>query len=245
MIPYPGHIIEVGNTEKDILFAIKTRLNELGYGPLTPSIANYGLQTMKVVKKFQFDNYLIRDGEIGELTWTRLFGVRGVKTVSSTIFRIRMVEIAFTQLHVRELTGKNDGVDVEKYLRAIGLGKGYPYCQAGINWCGDEAGRQLQVPNLVPETGGVLECYRMAKQKGYIVTGEPQRGDQGFMDFGGGKGHTFLVNRPTTNGRVFTVEFNTSFDPTTPAEDRDGGKNGGVFERSRKLSTVKAYARYQ
>lgn len=242
---YPNQVISIGYNNPAVVSVIKNRLNELGYGKLTPSIPNYGLETMKAVKQFQFDNNLVRDGEIGELTWARLFGDRGVKAVSSDIFRIRMLEIAFTQLHVRELTNHNDGIDVEKYLHSTGLHKGEPYCQSGIHWCGDEAARQLNTKNLVPNTGSVLECYRIAKEKGYIITGLPEKGDQFFMDFGGGKGHAGLVNRVTPSGRIFTVEFNTTIDPTTPEEDRNGGKNGGCFERNRAIHSIKGFARYQ
>lgn len=35
---------------------------------------------------------------------------------------------------VREATGRNDGFEVEKYLRSTGLGKGYAWCAAFVNW---------------------------------------------------------------------------------------------------------------
>jgi hypothetical protein len=35
---------------------------------------------------------------------------------------------------VRELTGSNDGVEVEKFLSSTGLGKGYAWCAAFVNY---------------------------------------------------------------------------------------------------------------
>lgn len=39
-----------------------------------------------------------------------------------------------SQIGVREKTGKNDGVEVEKYLKTVGLGKGYAWCAAFVKW---------------------------------------------------------------------------------------------------------------
>ena len=48
--------------------------------------------------------------------------------------RQRVIDTALTQVGVREATGKNDGAQVEKYLRVVGLGKGYAWCAAFISW---------------------------------------------------------------------------------------------------------------
>lgn len=39
-----------------------------------------------------------------------------------------------SQIKVRELTGHNDGKQVEAYLKTVGLGKGYPWCAAFVKW---------------------------------------------------------------------------------------------------------------
>jgi hypothetical protein len=44
--------------------------------------------------------------------------------------RICVVEKAKSYVGVRELTGKNDGVEVEYFLNSVGLGKGYAWCVA-------------------------------------------------------------------------------------------------------------------
>lgn len=48
--------------------------------------------------------------------------------------REEVAELFRSQIGVRELTGKNDGVEVEMYLASTGLGKGYAWCAAFINW---------------------------------------------------------------------------------------------------------------
>lgn len=242
MMSYLGYTIEIGNTNKDILFAIKTKLNELGFGPLTPTIANYGLKTVEAVKSFQKSKGLIQDGRIGELTWEKLFSeVTDTNYRTSFTLRVRAVGIALTKKGIKELTGNNDGVEIEAILRKVGLNKGHPYCQAGIYDSFDIAAHELSVINPVPRTAGVLDCYNKANKAGFLVT-EPELGDQFFMDFGGGKGHAGLIIKRLPNNKLHTIEFNTSEDPTIPSEDRDGG---GVFERIRNMSSIKGYARYK
>lgn len=235
---FPG-LIKAGSTDTVSVKAIKKRLNELTGSTLGEDNGNFGPSTEAVVKQFQKSRNLISDGVVGELTWERLMTVIIPHAIDSPILRIRAEQIMFSQLHVRELTGKNDGKEVEEYLKSVGLGKGYPYCQAFMFWGFQLASNQLLVPNLMPKTAGVLDCYRKAKK--YVVTGDPQRGDQGIMDFGKGTGHTFMVTS-FKNDRVFTIEGNTSADPAYAGEDREGN---GIFERNRPLKSAIAYLRYE
>ncbi len=48
--------------------------------------------------------------------------------------RKQLVATALTQLGVRELTGNNDGLPVERYLTYTGHRKGAPWCAAFISW---------------------------------------------------------------------------------------------------------------
>lgn len=45
-----------------------------------------------------------------------------------------IVSTAKSQIGVMELTGKNDGPEVEAYLAVTALGKGYPWCAAFVSW---------------------------------------------------------------------------------------------------------------
>lgn len=239
---YCGKIIEKGTTDQVSVKAIKVRLNTLLGSTLDVNNGNFGVSTEAVVKQFQKKNQLLQDGRVGELTWERLFTEIKPLSIQSSLLRFRALEIMDTQLFVRELTGKNDGVDVEKYLKSVGLGRGYAWCMAYFFWAFEQSSIELGVKNLVPKTAGVLDCYSKAK-KLYLVTGDPEEGDQFIMDFGGGKGHTGMVTEFKKESKsIYTNEGNTSADPSYAGEDREGN---GVFERNRKISTIKAFLRYK
>jgi len=48
--------------------------------------------------------------------------------------RKKLIDTLESQLYVREATGNNDGVEVERYLKFVGLGKGYSWCAAFASW---------------------------------------------------------------------------------------------------------------
>lgn len=48
--------------------------------------------------------------------------------------------MAVGQTHVREPTGRNDGVEVRKYLKILHLPEGTPYCGAFIEWVYQQCG---------------------------------------------------------------------------------------------------------
>lgn len=237
---YCGEIIKQGSKDEVAVKAIKVRLNTLLGSKLDTQNGNFGTSTETVVKQFQKKAQLVQDGMVGELTWERLFTEATEVKPHSNILRFRALEIADTQLFVREKTGNNDGTDVESYLKAVGLGKGYAWCMAFVFWIFQKASTELKIKNPVPKTAGVLDCYAKAKKLGYQVT-EPQEGDQFIMDFGSGKGHTGLVTE-VKDKSIYTVEGNTSADPTYAGEDRDGN---GVFERNRSKTSIKGYIRYE
>lgn len=238
---YPGQIIKKGSKNADAILAIKARLNALGYISLDASNKNFGDETEAVVKKFQKWYSLKQDGEVGELTWKRLFGGGVVAPVhfTTSLLASRALAIARTQLNVRELTGKNDGEAVESYLRSVGLGKGYAWCVAFPYWCYRKAAEELNMDNPLPKTGGVLD--HLNKTSGKIISPtEAISGDLVCMDFGGGKGHMYMVTEtfetPFKDKRAFSIEGNTNI---------EGSREGdGVYERNRLLKAAKAAIRY-
>jgi len=52
------------------------------------------------------------------------------KEVAEAKLRKRLCDTLQKQLYVREATGNNDGVEVERYLKSVGLIKGYSWCAA-------------------------------------------------------------------------------------------------------------------
>lgn len=52
------------------------------------------------------------------------------------------LDVALGEVGVKERGGNNRGPDVEKYLGAVGLGRGNPWCAAFTSWCRIEATRR-------------------------------------------------------------------------------------------------------
>lgn len=229
---YPG-VIKEGSKNVSAIRQIKLRLNELGYGLLDPDNPTFGPSTKEVVRRFQEFNQLLDDGIVGSLTWDRLFNTYQLKEPVSKRLAIRALEIAETQLYVREKTGKNDGVEIKKYLNSVGLPEGYAWCAAFVFWCFEQAAIALNVPNPLVRTAGVLNHWN--NTKGQKIQKDPQPGDIFIMDYGKGLGHMGIVSEVFSD-RVVTIDGNTNL---------QGSREGdGVYERSRLKSTIKGYIRY-
>jgi hypothetical protein len=95
-------------------------------------------------------------------------------------YRDKIVQVAQSQLHVREATGDNDGPDIKKYLAVTGLPEGHPWCAAFTSWVFREAGssasprsarvvdwfdanivykREWRRPVILPRKGMVVGLY--------------------------------------------------------------------------------------
>lgn len=129
------------------------------------------------------------------------------------------LQIAIEQLGQRETPGKNNsGPMVDKYLKSVGLNPGYAWCQAFVFWCYEQAAKKLGVPNPVVKTAGVLACWNQTmggfKLNRTACIGNPdiiKPGYQFIMDFGGGKGHTGIVE--SVDGFILnTIEGNSNND---------------------------------
>jgi hypothetical protein len=79
-------------------------------------------------------------GEIDTLSYGEPEVVTFVEEPQLTDTRAEVAEVYKSQVGVRERTGNNDGKDVEKYLKSVGLGKGFAWCAAFVHWCLIEAG---------------------------------------------------------------------------------------------------------
>jgi hypothetical protein len=194
----------------------------------------YGNETYKAICKFQSEHSLLVDGEIGDLTWARLFEIPAHDVIrTSNVLSLAALNIAETQIQVREATGHNDGKEVETYLRSVGLDKGYSWCMAFVYYCYQQASSVIGVPNPLKKTGGVLDQWQASSREHRVVS--PQGGDIFIMDFGGGAGHTGIIQK-VDGTTLFTVEGNTN-----AQNSREGD---GVYNRSRKLGTIKGFLRF-
>lgn len=226
MLSFPGTI----TNHPEALKTIRTKLTSLGYNDA---------DLVKAIKHFQKDKQLVQDGIVGPLTWARLFADKIEIAPKSLLIGTRALEIARTQLFVREKTGHNDGREVEQYLSSVQLGAGYAWCQAFVYWCYQQAAVSIGTKNPVTPTAGVLDhWHRTTGRK--IPHDKVNSGDIFIMDFGKGLGHTGIVSQ-IRGLRIETVEGNTSADPSYAGEDRNGN---GVFERSRLITSIHGFIRY-
>ena len=73
----------------------------------------------------------------------------------------KILQIARSQLGVREATGKNDGARVEAYLSYTGNKKGEPWCASFVSWVFGKAGftqpRTAWSPALFPKQRQILK----------------------------------------------------------------------------------------
>lgn len=151
----------------------------------------------------------------------------------------KALDIAISQLGVREKGNSNSGIEVDLYLKSVGLKPGYPWCMAFVYWCYDKAALALGIPNFLIRTGGVMHQWNEQQPaKKWVlnkVLANPaivQPGAVFIMDYGKGTGHTGLVER--VHGEwVETVEGNTN----------DEGSREGyeVCRRKRKLQSIKGF----
>ena len=142
------------------------------------------------------------------------------------------MDTAYAQIEVKEKTGNNDGYQVEKYLRSTGLGKGYPYCAAGLYYCYDAARKALELSkkeNPLKQTASTVRMYNAAMKYGVKTNSEPQVGDFIFWrKRGTWRGHVEMVIEVLRGGNIKTIGFNTSNGKR--GSQREGN---GVFIRNR------------
>lgn len=252
---YPGRIIKVGEQDARIVKALKTQLNRVlavqRIAELKVDVddPNFGPKMKQAVQLFQVRHVdaegrpLKPDGEVGSITWASLFGPETVTSsdTASDSFLASVLKIAAGEeaKQVREQPkNSNRGPEVDKYLRRTGLGPGFAWCCAFLYWCFDEAAIAAQGVNPMFKTAGCLHHWNNAQSKGArrIVrsqaAADPAQVQPGMifiMDFGGGAGHTGLVEE-VAGGLMTTIEGNTDASKT-----REGG---GVYRLHRKIVEV-------
>jgi hypothetical protein len=123
----------------------------------------------------------------------------------------KALEIAISQLGVQEQPkGSNRGPEVDLYIKSVGLdpaSASYAWCAAFVYWCYEKAAESMGRINPLAKTGGVLEQWRLRKEKHRVIV--PQPGDIGVLDFGKGVGHIFIVEHVQLD-HTDNVEGNTN-----------------------------------
>ncbi|WP_053405172.1 hypothetical protein [Persicobacter sp. CCB-QB2] len=131
------------------------------------------------------------------------------------------------QVGVREATGKNDGPEVEMYLASCGLGKGFAWCGAQMNWGFLE--NDLVPPKSAAWSPSWFPNDKVIYKKGKSLTGKPpQKSDVMGIYFASKKriAHVGHVHRwPPDSDYTITIEGNTN-----GAGSREGD---GVYKKRR------------
>lgn len=152
-------------------------------------------------------------------------GIHGDSAVS-TSFSSQLVANARKYLGVRERGGANRGAEVERFLRAVGLGPGYPWCGAFVGLNEKECGIRNPKPSARARGYKTKESVRawdvaigrVKIQPGYIFV----------MEFGSWTGHTGIVESYDPKTRTLTtIEGNTN-----GAGSREGDR---VARKQRKI----------
>jgi hypothetical protein len=147
--------------------------------------------------------------------------------------RDELVKTYRKHIGVRELTGNNDGKEVEAFLASTGLGKGYAWCAAFVTYCHIENGI------AIPQKASAWSPSWFPKQRlidpenslpgdvfGIYYTNLKRIGHVGFID------ETW--NNDSSN--IITVEGNTN---------GDGSREGdGVYRKRRSKKQIKSVSRW-
>lgn len=146
------------------------------------------------------------------------------------IKRTQVKKIYDSQLHVREKTGNNDGVEVERYLKYTKLGKGYAWCASFVCWT---LGQACIINPVSAWSPSLLPNSKLIYQKGSkTYNSTPQTADVFGIYYTNLKriGHVGFVDQWEEGSYVLTVEGNTN-----SAGSREGD---GVYRKRRLKSQI-------
>jgi hypothetical protein len=142
---------------------------------------------------------------------------------------VRTLEIAISKVGVREIGGDNRGPDVEMFQRAAKIAPGQPWCMAFINWCAEQAAKELGVvsPLEALSLQGFVQAHvDYFKPRGKVLdkSADARPGDLAVFWYASLKryGHVGIVERVEPGVRIFTVEGNTN---------AAGGREGNAVAR--------------
>ncbi len=151
-----------------------------------------------------------------------------------------LIQVAESQVGVKEKTGNNDGVQVEAYLRSVGLGKGFSYCSAFVKWVFLQCGIKTNINAWSPTAHN---SKNVVFQKGRFEQ-EPKPMDV-FTIYSLSKKrivHTGFY-RSYYNSKLFlTIEGNTS--PTGAVGSKADIDGHGVYRKLRSYNQTYSITRH-
>lgn len=138
----------------------------------------------------------------------------------------QILNIARSQLGVREATGKNDGPEVAAYLKVTGLKEGQPWCAAFVSWVFAKAGYAQPLTAWSPS---LFPIHRQTK----II--RPAHVFGVYFKALNRIAHAGLVEEQQGNW-IVTIEGNSN---------ASGSREGdGVYRKRRHIKTIKVYANW-
>jgi hypothetical protein len=165
----------------------------------------------------------------------------------------KLVDIATSQVGIRELGGNNKGPDIVKYQQATWLApSAWPWCAAFICWIIREWVKDPDIKEYMKLTDDKIKTWRprtagafdfantWAKQNKYKILDEKslaKAGDLVIFDFS----HIGIVikDQKQTENYITAIEGNTN-----GKGDRDSVSGDGVWLKERKTNLVKHYIRF-
>jgi peptidoglycan hydrolase-like protein with peptidoglycan-binding domain len=238
---YPGRLIKKGERNQDLVKGIQNRLNAIGVGLLVVD-GDFGEKTAQAIRLFQarnndiHGNPLIVDGVLGAISWEALFNLGSIPAVPVSTLNHEALNFAISQIGIMEdPMYSNAGTDVERYLDSVNLGPGYAWCMAFVYYCYQQGAFLSSQSNPLVKTGGCLDQWnrttlpKLSKARATSNPLEIKPGSVFIMDFGGGLGHTGIVES-VGDGFITTIEGNTN---------TERSRNGvGVFRNTRKINSI-------
>ncbi len=157
------------------------------------------------------------------------------------ILKERITAIYTSQIGVREATGHNDGVMVEKYLATTGFKKGNAWCAAFVTWTLDSTANITGVKIISPHSAWAPSWFtkNVIYTKGKASNLKPSRADVFGIYFAKDNriGHVGFIDQwPPHDDYVITVEGNTN-----TAGSREGD---GVYRKRRLKENIYKVSRW-
>ncbi len=157
--------------------------------------------------------------------------------LSDEVLRKKLVDTLTSQLYVREVTGNNDGVEVERYLNYVGFGKGNSWCAAFASWNLNAVGVTTP-PNPKSAWAG-----NFAKTKDIIWSPALVKAHKIIKMPGAGDCFTLYYSNMGRIGHVgFIVGFDGDYFITIEGNSGSSGSRDGEGVHKYKRAKMKVYA---
>lgn len=152
-------------------------------------------------------------------------------SVELPVSTIAHLDLAESYIGTTELTGNNDGLEVEQFLGSVGLSKGNPYCAAFISYILDET-PGIKSPTIRTAlaskfiTNESIDARHVLRGTQVIPDGTIVIWQKGNTIFG----HAGFVESQLSRSEFTTIEANTG--SGTYGDQSDGD---GVWRRQRSI----------